>query len=180
MGNPTLNIDLPAKIPMTPPETVDQKALNAIERDSLPAAAYPISFDALKGAISSLPIHHLRSELEQLCGEVPQVKSILEQRLLVRGKEVKRYHIATDAGDEESSESEREDREPENNESDYPQEVRSRSQIAIADEEYVGRMAVCEHCKAMFDLTLNKTGDCSWHPGTHYTSILSQCSPLTP
>ena len=82
--------------------------------------------------------------------------------MLVRGKDVVRYHVDTESEDDESSESE---------ESESQSDAGDGSTIAIGDDEYTSRMAICENCKQEFDVTLNDRGDCVWHPGIVFLSL---------
>ncbi|KAI9769610.1 MAG: hypothetical protein M1839_003612 [Geoglossum umbratile] len=107
----------------------------------------PAAPDALKKAIMTLGTELLRKELEFLCQEFPAVIHTLEDRLLVQGKDVVRYHMDTDSEDNANSE-----------------ESESESSPA-GGEEYTARMATCENCDQEFDVTLNERGDCLWHPG---------------
>ena len=111
---------------------------------------------ALKEAINSLSTELLRKELEFICDQFPIIIHTLEDRLLVQGKNVVRYHADTDSEDEANSEIESEEGDSESE---------KRKPIAIGDEEYTARMAMCKNCKQEFHVTLNDRGDCVWHPG---------------
>jgi hypothetical protein len=145
----------------------DRKPLNAIKKGALQPTT-PTMSGALKEAIKSLSAELLRTELESLCHEFPAIIHTLEDRLLVQGKDVVRYHVDTDSEDDANSEIESEERESESDASDISdshRESKKRKPIAIGDEVYTSRMAMCENCNQEFNVTLNDRGDCLWHPG---------------
>jgi hypothetical protein len=144
-----------------------RKPLKTIKNGARPPVKPTVS-DALKEAINSLGTELLRGELEFLCHEFPIVIHALENRLLVQGKDVVRYHIDTDSEDDANSEIESEESESESDvsdKSDSDRESKKRKPIVIGDDEFTARMATCENCKQEFDVTLNDRGDCVWHPG---------------
>jgi hypothetical protein len=152
-------------------KTAASKPLKAIKNGTHPPAKPTVS-DALKEAIKSLSAELLRRELEYLCHEFPAVIHTLEDRMLVQGKNIVRYHVDTDSEDDANSEIESEESELESesesdasDKSDSDQESKKRKPIAIGNEEYTARMAMCENCKEEFNVTLNDRGDCMWHPG---------------
>lgn len=148
-------------------ETAAHETLKAVKNGARSPAKSTVS-DALKGAIKTLSTELLRKELEFLCHEYPAIVQTLEDRLLVQGKDVVRYHVDTESEDDADSEIESEESEPESDgsdKSDLDRKSMKRKWIAVGDEEYTARMATCENCKEEFDVTLNERGDCEWHPG---------------
>jgi hypothetical protein len=129
--------------------TTTRKPPNIVGGGARPPAK-PAVPDALKKAIESLGTKSLRKELKFLCQKFPAVIHTLEDRLLVQMKDVVRYHIDTDSEDHANSEG---------------SESESSPAGEIGDERYTARMAKCENCSQEFDVTLNKRGDCLWHPG---------------
>ncbi|KAH0543880.1 hypothetical protein GP486_008544 [Trichoglossum hirsutum] len=119
--------------------------------------AKPVVPDALKKAIESLGAELLRKELNFLCQHHRNVIYTLEDRLLVRGKDVVRYHIDSDSEDRESSEGS-ESGSSAAGEIDPNRESDRREPIAIGDEEYTARIATCENCNQEFDVTSNERG----------------------
>lgn len=147
-------------------ETGTRKPLEVIKNEARPPV---MPTDALQKAIKSLSAKLLRAELLFLCQEFPVIIHTLEDRLLVRGMDVVRYHVDTDSEDDADSEIENEESASENDVGDKSvtnRESQKRKPIAKGDEEYTARMEVCENCKQEFDVTLNERGDCLWHPGT--------------
>jgi hypothetical protein len=124
-------------------KTTARKPSKTVKNGARPPAK-PV---ALKKAIMSLSAELLRNELEFLCQEFPAVIHTLEDRLLVQGKDVVRYHIDTDSEDNANSEGSESESSP------------------AGGEEYTARMATCENCNQEFDVALNERGDCLWHPG---------------
>jgi hypothetical protein len=156
-------------------KTAASKPHKAIKNGAHPPVKPTVS-DALKEAIKSLSAELLRRELEYLCHEFPAVIHTLEDRMLIQGKDIVRYHVDTDSEDDANSEIESEESELESesesesesdasDKSDSDRESKKRKPIAIGDEEYTARMAMCENCNEEFNVTLNDRGDCMWHPG---------------
>lgn len=86
--------------------------------------------------------------------------------MLVKGKDVVRYHKDTDSEDDAESEiesSEEDDNDDEDE--DAGERVKSLLPIALGDEEFVSQYGTCENCKEEFDVTTNNTRDCEWHTG---------------
>jgi hypothetical protein len=91
----------------------------------------------------------------------------LEKKLLVKGREVSRYHADSD------SESEKEDEEEEVDDEDEEESDAERSvilhknclqPISVADDEWTPRFAKCRNCHEEFDVTQNdERGSCYWH-----------------
>lgn len=141
----------------------------------------PFLSDALKDAIKTLSAELLRRELDILCHEFPAAICTLENRLLVQGKDVVRYHVDTDSEDNTNSEIESEESDSDSNandKSESTQESKKRKLITVGDKEYTPRMATCENCKQEFDVTLNSRGDCVWHRGTALLSFKPCNLPL--
>jgi hypothetical protein len=142
-----------------------RQALNDIKNGARSPAKSNMS-TALTKAIGSLGTELLRTELEFLCHEFPAIIHTLEGRLLVKGKDVVRYHVDEYSEDDENSENEESASESDGSDgSESERESRKRKPIAIGDEECTARMAMCENCNQEFDVTLNERGDCLWHPG---------------
>jgi hypothetical protein len=144
-----------------------RKPSNAIKNGAR-SPTKPTVSTALRQAIKSLSAELLRDELQALCHQFPAIIHSLENRLLVQGKDVVRYHVDTDSEDDANIEIESEESELESDgsdNSDSDRESKKRKPIAIGDEEYTARMAMCENCKEEFDVTMNYRGGCVWHPG---------------
>jgi hypothetical protein len=147
--------------------TASPKALKAVKNGAR-SPTKPTVSDALKEAIKTLGTESLRKELELLCHEYPVIIQALESRLLVRGKDVVRYHVDSESEDDTDSEVESEESDSESDTSDelgLDRGSTKRKPISIGDEEYTARMVTCENCNQEFDVTLNYRGDCEWHPG---------------
>jgi len=89
----------------------------------------PPVLNPLKDAIRSLDVESARHELEFLRVGFPEVNRRLQERLLVRGKDIVRYHIDTDFEDDEYCEIE------EDSDSDSDDSVLEKTWQRKAEEE---------------------------------------------
>ncbi|RFU26178.1 hypothetical protein B7463_g10171, partial [Scytalidium lignicola] len=138
----------------------------------------------LRSTIDTMSAKELRFELQNLLSNFPDIAQELENRLLVQGKDVVRYHRDSDSENktESSESSDSEDYEDyyEDHESDdidasedgavsksngKSREPKPIKPISVGDKEYTSRYAKCENCKEFFDVTANWRGACFWHPG---------------
>ncbi|KAH8807769.1 hypothetical protein F5884DRAFT_346468 [Xylogone sp. PMI_703] len=156
-----------------------RQPLATLENDAIPAEKNRVVVSlALLQAINTLDVERLRAELILLAGMDSKINACLENRLLVLGKDVIRYHEDTGSeyGDATGSDSEPEDDSEEEDEEEevLPQSLKSKDQrpapkqdkpISIGINEMTPRYAECENCHSHFDVTKNETGDCRWHPG---------------
>lgn len=113
---------------------------------------------ALKVALEVLDKKTLLDVLLDVVDNNPIVQRVLEKQMLVLGSEVVRYHIDSDSEDNKE-ESEEETVQKEHKIS------REKRPIAIKDDEFTGRFAVCLNCERQFNVTKNFKGNCIWHPG---------------
>jgi hypothetical protein len=93
--------------------------------------------------------------VKHYCESIEPLRTDLEKNLLVRGREVVRYHADSDSEDAEEEHKE-------DSEDGFSKEVKP---IAIADDEFTPKYAKCDNCKEEFDVTMNEKGDCTWHSG---------------
>ncbi len=107
---------------------------------------------------------------------IPELKKALESRLLVRGKDIVRYHDGAGSEAEGDDASEKDTDEEESGDEDDESDKESREDIGhsdrkeikpivILDEQVVPRFAKCLNCEEIFDLADNERGYCSWHTG---------------
>ena len=122
----------------------------------------PNALQALKDALAVLDKNNLLDLLLKIVENNPIVQRELENKILVRGKDVVRYHVDTDSEDGESDEGESDNEDPGSEE---------RRPIAIKDHEATGRIAICLNCENQFNVTENEKGDCLWHTGIDPISI---------
>jgi hypothetical protein len=135
-----------------------RQPLKAVRNGARAAPApKPIVSDALKKAIDTMDETRLRMLVKHYCESIEPLRTDLEKSLLVRGREVVRYHADSESEDAEEEDEEEEDSEDENEDSVKP--------IAIADDEFTPKYAKCDNCKEEFDVTVNEKGDCTWHSG---------------
>jgi hypothetical protein len=114
---------------------------------------------ALLDAFHELDESDLRLELKNICEEYPEVNTFLQGRLLVRGKDVVRYHANVESEDEGFPS------ESENETSEGSEEIIDKGGVVISDEDFTARTVKCENCNERFDVTENERGDCLWHSG---------------
>lgn len=120
-------------------------------------------------ALRILSREQLLAELDFLCNNENGVEEVLAGRLLVRGKDVSRYHADTDSEENENEESEEDEDEDEDDEEDDESDIRDhkkRRYVRARDEEVVPRIAKCLNCREEFDVTENEERECRWHTGT--------------
>ena len=73
--------------------------------------------------------------------------------------------------------------EPDNNEDEEQCEARHKREeternkrsIKLGNGELTPRFVECENCGEEFDIGENERGDCVWHPGKHFLSMLCSC-----
>jgi hypothetical protein len=102
--------------------------------------------------------------VKHYCESIEPLRTDLEKNLLVRGREVVRYHADSDSEDAEEEDEEEEDGSEDRNEGGNGT-VKELKPILIEDDEFTSRFAKCDHCEEEFDLTINEKGDCTWHSG---------------
>jgi hypothetical protein len=144
------------------------KAVRNSARSKAAAPPKPVVSDALKKAIDTMDHMRLRMWVKHYCESMEPLRKDLEKSLLVRGKEVVRYHVDSDSEDDQDSENESSEEEEDSDESDtgeYPERKKKIKPIALADNELTPMYAKCLNCKEEFDVTANDRGDCTWHPG---------------
>jgi hypothetical protein len=143
-----------------------REVLNDVKASTrVQASAQPILPAALIDAINIVDEKLLRTLVKQYCETLVPLRQKLEDRLLVKGHDVVRY----DSSDEDKNINE------DNGESDDEAKENSEGKgemgfIAVANGELTPRYATCLNCKAKFDITQNRRGDCRWHTGmkSHY------------
>ena len=118
----------------------------------------PLVSNVLKRAIDKLDVETLRTWVKHYAEANQGFTNYLESGLLVRGKDVMRYHVNSASEDDELSELESEGDEDE-------EEASGLKPIAVEDEEKTAKFARCMNCKEEFDVTANNRGDCIWHSG---------------
>ncbi|KAK0099424.1 hypothetical protein ONS95_003507 [Cadophora gregata] len=123
-----------------------------------PDAYVPI---ALIEAIETMDSTRLRRFVHQFSRDIPEVRELLTQQVLVKGKDVVRYHRDSDSEDDVDSERESSEEEEEEGSG----KVKILKPIIESDEEFVPLYAKCENCEQEFDVSDNKTRNCFWHPG---------------
>lgn len=123
---------------------------------------------ALSDAIDGMNLSYLRQLVKKECETNARMRHLLESTNLVQGKEIDRYHHDTESEDDKESEIESElesEVEPEDSDEEVEEPEKKVYPIAIGDDEYTSRYAVCENCKERFDITSNCVRDCYWHEG---------------
>lgn len=108
----------------------------------------PVVSEVLKSALLTLDKRSLLGELMAIAQTNAAAQRLLEDRLLVR-----RRDVACADSDSDGSESE-----------DTASKKRKRS--SPRDDELVSRFEVCSNCEKQFDVTKNNQGDCIWHEGS--------------
>ncbi|TVY75875.1 hypothetical protein LSUE1_G005614 [Lachnellula suecica] len=112
------------------------------QRPKLPAA--------LDLALRTLDPDRMREILIAECQTNATLNKKLQLALVIKGKDIVRYHADTNSEDaEESDEGEEEEEEL------LP--------IAHPDEDSTSRYTKCRNCAETFDLKRNARGDCVWH-----------------
>jgi hypothetical protein len=119
----------------------------------------PVVSETLKRALFSLDKSSLLSEIIVIAQKNAAAQRLLEDRLLVRGRDVVPSHVDSDA--ENSSDVESRESEPESE--NIPS--KKRKVIGLGDDEVIGRFAVCSNCEMQFDITEISRGHCVWHEG---------------
>lgn len=156
---------------MMPQSRPTRHPLSGLQNGSRPnARPAPVLSPALKKAIDTIDATRLRMYLRQFCETIPELRQGLERQLLVKGKDVDRYHRDTDSEDDAESENESSE---DGDESEIGREKPLRP-IAIGDEEFTPMYAKCENCEEEFDVSCNDTRECHWHTG----NILPSCTNL--
>jgi hypothetical protein len=113
----------------------------------------PLVSNVLKRAIDKLDVETLRTWVNHYREANQGFTNYLESGLLVRGKDMVRYHVDSASEDDELSEIESED------------ETSKLRPIAVADSEKTAKYAKCINCREEFDVTVNNRGDLHWHSG---------------
>lgn len=132
-------------------------------------ALVPIS-KAMASAIDTMDITLVRAYLKAVCEKYPPIRHVIQEKYMVQGKDVVRYHRDSDSEDDpddSDQESDFESLEGEvdsDDESGFEYRTRKVYPIATAEEENTPRFAICERCNIKFDVTEN-TRDCYWHEG---------------
>ena len=72
-----------------------------VVRNGAQAAPKPIVSDALKKAIDTMDESRLRMWVKHYCESIEPLRTDLEKNLLVKGREVVRYHADSDSEDAE-------------------------------------------------------------------------------
>ena len=165
----------PAKAPVASMPRAKRQPLkavrNGVRREAQAASPpKPVISAALEKAIDTLDAAELRGWVKYYCKTVEPMRSTLEEKYLVLGKDVVRYHADTDSEDDkesenESSEEEEDDEEDDTNAESENEPRKKLKPIAAADDEMVPRYAECLNCKERFDVSDNKRGYCRWHTG---------------
>jgi hypothetical protein len=96
--------------------------------------------------------------VKHYCESIEPLRTDLEKSLLVKGREVVRYHADSDSEDADEEEEYYDD----DSEDGFIKDVKP---IAIAEDEFTPKFAKCDNCKEEFDVTMNEKGDCRWHTG---------------
>jgi len=149
---------------MPRPKRQPLKAVRNGARVAPAPAPKPIVSDALKKAIDTMDESRLRMWVKHYCESIEPLRTDLEKSLLVKGREVVRYHADSDSEDaeEEEEEEEEDNKESENEGNETEKEVKP---ISIADDEFTPKFVKCDNCHEEFDITVNEKGDCRWHTG---------------
>jgi len=143
---------------MPRPKRQPLKAVRNGARVAPAPAPKPIVSDALKKAIDTMDESRLRMWVKHYCESIEPLRTDLEKSLLVKGKEVVRYHADSDSEDADEEEEYYDD----DSEDGFIKDVKP---IAIADDKFTPKFAKCDNCKEEFDVTMNEKGDCRWHTG---------------
>ncbi|KAH7305070.1 hypothetical protein BKA65DRAFT_203576 [Rhexocercosporidium sp. MPI-PUGE-AT-0058] len=139
-----------------------RQPLGAVQnRNRVNARTAPIRSAALKQAINNMDATRLRLYLHHYCGINPEMRQDLERDLLVKGKDVDRYHRDTDSENDAESEIESSEEEDDEDTTDKERE----KPIPLGDEEFAPKYAECENCNEQFDISSNDTRECHWHSG---------------
>jgi hypothetical protein len=129
-----------------------------------PVVPAPVISLSLRKALTVLDKRSLLAELLMLIQNDSAAQRTLEQRLLVRGRDVVRYHVDSDSEDNANSEIDNEDVKESESDNERARDSKRRP-IGTGDDDVTGRFAVCLHCNTQFDVTMNNRGDCRWHSG---------------
>ena len=119
-------------------------------------------------ALQTISKEKLLLEVMTLCEKIPEAQDFLFNRLLVKGKDVQRYHSDIDSEaegdsiDRDTYEIGLEDRNTKEAASRSDQDLVA---IAIADDELTPRYVKCLNCKKEFDVANNENRTCIWHTG---------------
>jgi hypothetical protein len=111
--------------------------------------------------------NRLRMWVKHYCESIEPLRTDLEKCLLVKGRDVVRYHADSDSEDAEEEDEEEDSEEDESDEGKGPR--KELKPIALADDELTPKFAKCKHCKQEFDVTINEKGGCVWHTGELYS-----------
>lgn len=130
----------------------------------------PVVSEALTRALSGLDKRSLFLEVMVVVRKNAAAQRLLEDRLLVRGKDVVPYHVDSEAESSSDAESLESGLEREKVSS------KKRKLSFLRDDEVVGRFAICENCETQFDITKNSRGLCVWHEGRWF--IATDLIPL--
>jgi hypothetical protein len=142
-----------------------RQPLKAVRNGAL-AAPKAIVSDALKKAIDTVDESHLRMWVKHYCESIEPLRTDLEKSLLVKGKDVVRYHADSDSEDaEEEEEEEEEEEDSEESENEANETAKEVKPISIADDEFTPKFVKCDNCHEEFDITVNEKGYCRWHTG---------------
>jgi hypothetical protein len=114
----------------------------------------PLVSNVPKRAIDKLDVETLRTWVKHYAEANQGFTNYLESGLLVRGKDVARYHVNSASEDDQLSELESEE--------DEDEEASGLKPMAVGDEEKTAKFA---NCKEEFDVTTKNRGDCIWHSG---------------
>ncbi|CZR59439.1 uncharacterized protein PAC_09331 [Phialocephala subalpina] len=116
---------------------------------------------ALADAIYTIDDNLLRSMVIEYCESLPALREGFETKLLVKAKDVARYHADSDSEDDKESLI---GSSPEDADYDSKGEKKPKP-IALMDDELTPRYATCENCTNKFDVTKNDERQCFWHTG---------------
>jgi hypothetical protein len=117
-----------------------------------------ISLD-LKNALATLGESRVREELEAVLRNHDAAQFELENKLLVRGRYVVRYHADSESENEKGGDEE------ETRRVRLQQRPKRKFAIGVVDDEWTPRFAQCKNCRGEFDVTQNEQRECHWHPG---------------
>jgi hypothetical protein len=113
---------------------------------------------ALKSAIATLSESRIRRELEILLSQHDAARCYMEEKLLVKGRELSRYHADSDSETENRHEEEEEEEEEESETNSQHSNSHTRRiqnsmlPIPVADDEWTPRYAKCQNCKNLMSL----------------------------
>jgi uncharacterized Fe-S radical SAM superfamily protein PflX len=116
----------------------------------------------LKRTISDIDVETLQTLVKHYAKKHQGFTDYLEKELLVRGKDVEKYHVDSDSEDNTNSKVESEEDEDEDEDENDSTGFKL---IMVGDDALTARYAKCTNCEEQCDVTMNERGYCKLHCG---------------